>query len=216
MAKKEVPPVEVPESGDQSALPESAPPGDAPANAEDSNPVAPAESSDSASLSNLTESHMQTYEGFDPSIHATNEDGTPKRKVDGTYALKRGRKAGSAAASALPPKNAAQKAVAGAPGVSSPATITLDEAARQSANMVINVAVWTLGEEVGKPNDKAEAEGLKLSFKNYYEARGVPNIPPEIGLVMALGSYIGPRLMHEKSRTKMERIGAWIHSKLHK
>jgi hypothetical protein len=116
----------------------------------------------------------------------------------------------------LPPKSAAQKTDAGEQVAPSLVKINIDEAARQSANLVINASVWILGEEVGKPADKAEAEGLKLSFKNYYEARGVPNIPPEFGLVIALGSYIGPRLMHEKSKSKMERVGQWISTKLHK
>lgn len=171
--------------------------------------------SNSPTLSDMTASHAKTYEGFDPTIHAQNEDGSPKLKTDGSYALKRGRKAGSVAA-ALPPKNAPQKNAVGEPAIVSHPTISIDEAARQSANLVINAAVWTLGEEVGKPLDKGEADGLKLSFKNYYEARGVPDIPPEIGLFIAIGSYIGPRLMHEKSKTKLERIGSWIQTKLHK
>lgn len=160
-------------------------------------------------LDSLAEVHAEIHAEFDPAIHAVNADGTPKRKADGSLALKRGRKAGSAAASVLPPKSAAQSVSAGEPDK----RLSLDQAARESANLVINVAVWTLGAEVGQPIDKAEAEGLRLSFRNYYEARGVPDLPPEIGLFIALGSYIGPRLMHEKSVTKMERLGAWIKSK---
>jgi hypothetical protein len=53
-----------------------------------------------------------------------------------------------------------------------------------------------------------------LSFRNYYEARGVPDLPPEIGLFIALGSYIGPRLMHEKSQSKMDKVKLWLSSKL--
>lgn len=169
---------------------------------------------DAATLPGIAEAHSASYEGFDPSIHAINDDGTPKKKTDGSYALKRGRKANSAA-SALPPKNAPQNVGVGVRAENS-VTISADEAARQSANLVINVAVWTLGEEVGKPIDKAEADGLKLSFKNYYDVRGVPNIPPEIGLILALGSYMGPRLMHEKSQSKMDKVKLWLASKIGK
>lgn len=160
---------------------------------------------------------MTTHPGFDASIHATNEDGTPKRRADGSYALKRGRKAGQT--SNLPPKTGtAVPAPAAAPVVEQgPAKIAPDEAARQSANLVINMAVWICGEEIGKPQDKAEAEGLKISFVNYYEARGVPNIPPEIGLFAALGSYIVPRFRQsEKARGIIERAVIWVRQKVGK
>lgn len=159
------------------------------------------------SLVGVVEAHSTAYAGFDPSIHAVNEDGTPKRKASGEYALKRGRKAGGK--STLPPK---AKDQGPDPEI---IRINVDEAARQSANLVINAAVWTMGEEIGKPLDKAEAEGLKLSFKNYYEARGVPNIPPEIGLILALGSYIVPRIRQsEPAMTKMQKAAFWIKSKM--
>jgi hypothetical protein len=160
------------------------------------------------SLDGIAATHAQAHEGFDPDVHAVNEDGTPKKKADGSFAKKRGRKSG-AAASALPPK-----AVSPLASVGEPVKISADEAARQSANLVINAAVWTLGAEVGQPRDKAEAEGLKLSFKNYFEARGVPNIPPEIGLFIAVGSYIGPRLYSEVGKTKMEKLTIWFKAKL--
>jgi hypothetical protein len=46
---------------------------------------------------------------------------------------------------------------------------------------------------------------------------GVPNIPPEIGLVAALGSYLVPRFRaSEKASSLFERAGMWIKSKLGK
>lgn len=188
------------------------PGGDAPGGAENTPGSAPGETENLSSITSetLAESHAEPHAGFDPAIHAVNDDGTPKMKASGGYALKRGRKAGTAAAIALPPKNAAARADVGEPAK----VLSLDQASRESANLVINVAVWTLGEEVGKPIDKAEADGLRLSFRNYYEARGVPNLPPELGLFVALGSYIGPRIMHEKSKTKMERLSQWLSAKL--
>ena len=171
---------------------------------------APSVDSSSITIAGLSETHAEVHAEFDPAIHAVNADGTPKRKADGTLALKRGRKAGTAAGSALPPKSAAAQTVVGEPEK----RLSLDQAARESANLVINVTVWTLGSEVGQPIDKAESEGLRLSFRNYYEARGVPDLPPEIGLFIALGSYIGPRLMHEKSQSKMDKVKLWLNSKL--
>lgn len=175
------------------------------------------------SLANIIQSHEATHPGFDPAIHAVTEDGTPKRRADGSYALKRGRKSGQS--NSLPPKTGAT-ATATANAIktdsetvtdSGPVKIAPDEAARQSANLVINMAVWICGEEIGKPQDKAEAEGLKISFVNYYEARGVPNIPPELGLFAALGSYIVPRFRKsEKARGLIERSVIWVRSKVGK
>lgn len=152
--------------------------------------------------------HIEQHTGFDPAVHAVNADGSPKRKADGSYALKRGRKAGSALPAPASAASAASAAPEAAPVES--AKISPDEAARQSANLVINASVWICGEEIGKPLDKAEAEGLKLSFVNYYESRGVPNIPPEIGLFAALASYIAPRLRKaEEKEGKISRMVNW-------
>jgi hypothetical protein len=170
--------------------------------------------SNGPSLSEIAETHAESYEGFDANLHAVDADGKPRRKADGSYALKRGRKANTAA-DALPPKNAASVTGAGASVTPSQVvTISLDEAARQSANLVVNVAVWTLGSEIGMPTDKAEADGLKLTFRNYYESRGVPKFPPELGLLIGLASYIGPRLAHEKSQPKIQGMMLWAKSKI--
>jgi hypothetical protein len=135
----------------------------------------------------MVQVQSEAHDGFDPLTHAVNPDGTPKRKVDGSFALKRGRKSGAA-----PTTNSAPAQVAQTP------TINVDEASRQSCNMLINGAVLLFGEQWA-PQDKEEAKGLQISFKNYFEARGVPNVPPEIGLVVAVLAYSLPRLTHEKT-----------------
>lgn len=162
------------------------------------------------SIDEVLAPHDDVLAGFDPAIHAVDADGQPKRKAGGGFALKRGRKAGStssAAASALPPKNAATKGNAPSTSSAGPSDqISSEEMARQSANMCINAAVMLLGDE-WEPKDKAEAEGVKIAFKNYYDVAGVPNFPPWFGLVMALGAYSLPRI--HKPTTK-ERITALV------
>lgn len=170
-------------------------------------------------LGAIVSAHEGSHPGFDPAIHAVADDGSPKRRADGSYAMKRGRKAGQT--TNLPPKGNAsaspQVSVGESPTENGTVKIAPDEAARQSANLIINMAVWICGEEIGKPQDKAESEGLKISFVNYYEARGVPNIPPELGLFAALGSYIVPRFRKsEKARGLIERSVMWIRSKVGK
>lgn len=137
-------------------------------------------------VSEVSEAHA----GFDPLVHAVNPDGTPKRKVDGSYAMKRGRKSGVLPSASSTTSPAAQ--------VAQTPTINVDEASRQSCNMLINGAVLLFGEQWA-PQDKEEAKGLQISFKNYFEARGVPNVPPEVGLVVAVLAYSLPRITHEKT-----------------
>jgi hypothetical protein len=129
------------------------------------------------SVADMVQVQSEAHDGFDPLTHA----------VDGSFALKRGRKSGAA-----PTTNSAPAQVAQTP------TINVDEASRQSCNMLINGAVLLFGEQWA-PQDKEEAKGLQISFKNYFEARGVPNVPPEIGLVVAVLAYSLPRLTHEKT-----------------
>ena len=152
---------------------------------------------DSGTVSDMVAGVMEAHDGFDPLTHAVNPDGTPKRKVDGSYALKRGRKSG-----ALPSPNSTvspQAQVAQTP------TINVDEASRQACNMLVNGAVVLLGEQWA-PVDKEEAKGLQTSFKNYFEARGVPNVPPEIGLAVAVLAYSLPRITHEKTVSRFTVI----------
>lgn len=146
------------------------------------------------SVADMVQIQSEAHDGFDPLTHAVNPDGTPKRKVDGSFALKRGRKSGAA-----PTTSSAPAQVAETP------TINVDEASRQSCNMLINGAVLLLGEQWA-PVDKEEAKGLQTSFKNYFEARGVPNVPPEVGLVVAVLAYSLPRITHEKTVSRFTVI----------
>lgn len=153
----------------------------------------PKQPEDVGSVAELVKGVAEANEGFDPLMHAVNPDGTPKRKVDGSYALKRGRKSGAQPSTSSPAPVAAE------------VTINTDEAARQSCNMLINGAVLLFGEQF-EPRDKSEAEGLKTSFKNYFDARGVPNVPPEVGLAVALLAYSLPRITHEKTVSRFSQI----------
>lgn len=154
---------------------------------------------DAGTVSDMVADVVQAHDGFDPAVHAVNPDGTPKRKVDGSYALKRGRKMGGTAAV---PNTAPQPS---APAEVAAPKINADEAARQTCNVMINGAVMLFGEQ-WEPRDKDEAKGLQTSFKNYFEARGTPNVPPEIGLLFAVMAYSLPRLTHEKTVSRFSQI----------
>lgn len=130
---------------------------------------------------------------------------------DGTPAKKRGRKPGQQnrpvsgtvnSVSSLPPVNQPENVASG-----EPQKISTEESARWSANIVFNVGGFVFGDELGKPKDKDEANSMKAAFKNYYDVKGTPNIPPEIGLLLAIGFYAAPRLRHE---SMTEKVGRWI------
>lgn len=143
------------------------------------------------------------------------DDGTQgpiKLNKDGSPAKKRGRKPGQKNAtvsgpansvSSLPPVNSAENVVSD----NQPQKISTEESARWSANIVFNVGGFVFGDELGKPKDKDEANSMKAAFKNYYDVKGTPNIPPEIGLLLAIGFYAAPRLRHE---SMSEKVGRWI------
>lgn len=136
----------------------------------------------------ISGAHIADYAGFNPAVHAVNPDGTPRRKLDGTYARKRGRKPGTHTAQVTVPDKRAQCEIAAA----------------QTCNLLINSCVILLGDE-WKPSSAAESEGLKNAFSDYYELRGIPALPPEVMLLIAIGSYAAPRLTQENTVNKIKR-----------
>lgn len=138
---------------------------------------------------------LSSFPGFDPSVHASNPDGTPKLRGDGTYQKKRGRKPGQKSAGGL-------IATTGA----TVDKISNEEAARQMCNAAITAAVGLIGPEWA-PENKQESEGLVLAVKNYFDAKGQVDLPPEAGLVIAVVAYSGKRFMeHENTRQKVGRF----------
>lgn len=113
------------------------------------------------------------------------------------------------AGTVLPPPNA--DGMGGAGEAAKPSSIDpdakLDAAATASANLIFNGGVFVFGEELGRPRDKAEAAGMKMAFRDYYGARGVPDIPPELGLALAVGAYVLPRVQHEVGKSRIQRLG---------
>lgn len=162
-----------------------------------------------SSVSDLSETHAVVYEGFDPTVHAVDAEGNPKKKPDGTYAKKRGRKPGTttasgAAGSALPPKRAPMSA--NAPSTVS-AGLSSEAAARQFTNAFISGGVMIFGAD-WEPEDKSEPQELKKALQDYFDADGVPNIPPWFGVALAFGAYSAKRLTKP---TILEKVGQFFH-----
>lgn len=161
-----------------------------------------------SSIGDITKPQVAALADFDPAIHAVGPDGEPKKKPNGEYAQKRGRKPGSrAAASVLPPRDAPTTANAGS--TDSP-PISSDEAARQFCNLGINLAVLTLGDDWA-PVDRAEATGLQAAFKNYFDATGPVELPAWAGLAMAVGAYSLTRI--GRPTTRERAVGLYMRAK---
>ena len=171
-------------------------------------------------LDSLAGAHADQFAGFDPAVHATGPDGKPRMTAKGEYAKKRGRKMGTGApTSGTAPYALPDPTVPAGGGASLTGDVPRDgnapsrpvmnseEAARWSANLVFNVGGFVFGEDLGKPKDKDEAQGMKTAFRNYYDTVGTPNIPPEIGLALASGMDAVPRLRHESMR---EKVARWL------
>lgn len=119
---------------------------------------------------------------------------------DGSVRKKRGRKPGQ--------KPAAQDAAPeSAPLSAAPATSKMSS--RQAANLftglTVHSAVIIFGQEVGQASDE-EGKMLAGAYKDYFDAKGGLDLPPEVGLIFAIGAFYAPRVMHEKSKSFREKI----------
>jgi hypothetical protein len=142
-------------------------------------------------------------------------------KADGTPAKKRGRKPGgtnrpkvsASAGYALPPKDAPigenAPLMGGLGTETAPGQMSPEIAGRWSANLLFNAGALFFGADIAAPS-KDEKAAIPQAFKDYYELKGTPNIPPEIALIMAVGVYIAPRIMHEKMAEKRGGIRAFF------
>lgn len=128
---------------------------------------------------------------------------------DGSVPKKRGRKPGSRSAPAPDPEPEIEQAPAEAQSGAPAAKMSPNQAAKLCANLTINAAVIVFGEEIGAPKDD-EPKTLLAAYKDYFDARGGFSVPPEVGLILAVGMYMAPRFMHEKSKPLRERVIGFV------
>ncbi len=158
------------------------------------------------------------YVGFNPEIHATNEDGTPRTKKNGSFALKRGRKSGAvlpSGESALPdaPAPVSNK-------VEAAKKINYKALGKVYAGIFIGGTSSIIGPE-WNPANKEEQTNLENAFSAYAESTGAQDLPPGLALVMTVAMYGAARLHHENTRSKFAalkdklKIGfLWIKNKV--
>lgn len=171
---------------------------------------------------------------FNPATHVVGADGQGILTVRGTWAQKRGRKAGNTA----PVTNAptVRNSTLGGPAASpSPqAAQILQQQAQDAQSRAAGVAAAELlfmcgqmigGEEwqpmVNKTIGMDERTLMHGAFGDYFVASGVRDIPPGAALTFAIVAYIAPRFAMPKTQSRYAKIRGtvvtwWVNRKLRK
>lgn len=119
---------------------------------------------------------------FDPAIHAVDASGRPIAKADGSgFRLKRGRKS----TSKLDPKAKASHTPGQTPAPN------FAEHGKTTAVLLTTVSSFVFGPEF-QPTE-SDLAGLSQAFAEYYRVRGIKEMPPEVGIGVAVGLYVLPR-----------------------
>lgn len=171
-------------------------------------------------LDEITGMHGDAMAGFDPAIHALDADGNPRKKKDGSFASKRGRKPGQREAAQrentrpnstgkLPPKTAPDSGTI--PGdISSAPDVDYKAIAQAAVGTTLGIAVMTFGDE-WRPKDKAEYSGLCDATESYFKAKGVQDLPPGWLLLATVTAYSLPRLTAPTTKSRI--MAGWLRIK---
>ena len=171
-------------------------------------------------LEGMTKEVSEIYAGFDPSKHAVNPDGTPRKKVDGSFANKRGRKPGQTAATVTPAATAATvPPVATGEPKSTTAPLSAKKARegglitnKQAAHATVKMVVTALGSTIGPEWDfesPEEAQHMIDAVHAYYDANGQVQISPELMLSFQVFAYAAPRSQHPNTKQKFKSAWEW-------
>lgn len=161
---------------------------------------------------------------FNPDIHATNEDGSPRLTESGNFAKKRGRKSGST--------NSGGSTLGATKSQIDPATIQKQQivakqqaAGKAAAGSLIMLGMVIGGDEwrplVNEQMGLNEQANLEQAFADYFTARGLDDIPAGVALSIAVSAYVLPRFTMPKTRTRTATLWTkvkmwWANRKLKK
>ena len=166
---------------------------------------------------------------FDASLHQTGPDGRPVMTTKGTYALKRGRKAGGAssvpAASTMPARQVGAPAQASAPAAEIAQAQAARAAGMQAAELLFAAGVIIGGDEwMPRKDDKIgldERASMQTAMANYFESTGKADLSPGMVLSFVMLAYAAPRFSMPKTQSRFQTVkakivGWWTNRKLRK
>lgn len=168
---------------------------------------------------------VEQWIGFDPAIHSVNPDGTPRLRVDGSYARKRGkggRKSGDVQDDAGTddlfggPDTIRPGVTATSPQTTSPQQTAPNMSSAQAATMLVIACTTVMSKLVGPEwaAEKPEQKALTDATKIYLDSKGGLNVTPEMGLFIAFSMYAVPRMAHENTRSKFGQMVDWTRDRI--
>ena len=136
---------------------------------------------------------------FDPAIHSTDATGRPLKNLTGTFRKKRGRRPGVS--------QSPDKLKSGEISVGSM------QSGRATAEFVFALGTGLGGEEWQPKRDQRtglnESEFMTMSWARYYETSEHKDLPPWLGVCVAMSIYVLPRLMMPKTKGRIARVIEW-------
>lgn len=178
--------------------------------------------SDEDPVADAVATAVEQWVGFDPEIHARNPDGSPRLRVDGSYARKRGkggRKSDDTVSRETGPDlffgvEQAQDVSRETPASPAPSTTptTANLSSREAAAAIVITSTVILSKVIGPEwaADKPEIKTLTDATKTYIEAKGGIQMSPEMGLFLAVSMYAAPRFAHENTRSRFGQMVVWV------
>ena len=140
---------------------------------------------------------------FDPELHQTNEDGTPKIGASGKLLKRRG-KGGSRL------KRPKKEQI-------SPETLQCQSQAKLATALLVTLGVSIFGDEWQPMSDEKlgldEKSMLEEAFTDYFVATGAKDLPPSLALALAVGAYSLPRFTLPKTQNRLVKFGGWVSKK---
>lgn len=144
---------------------------------------------------------------FDPAIHAVNRDGDPSVTSLGKFRRKKGL---SVLTESVALTDVKERAAARAAG-------------QLAADLMIHSAIMLGGPEWNPRGTKDaeltaiefnEHENLRRAFADYFEAKGISDFPPGVGLSIAVSGYMVPRFAGGKeTRSRVAKVRDWFKGK---
>lgn len=174
----------------------------------------PGDSTGSNAFSNTAILTDRDGRAFDPSVHESNADGSPRLTSDNRLRRKRGR--GASGASVAPSYD--ETDLATKDGAKLPRVVAVKHA-RDTVNLVVTFGQSVFG-EVMTPMTKAQTGGLDEreylveKWADLYEQRGAINLPPELSVLIAMAGYVMPRFQHPEVKEKalgfFGKVKGWL------